>query len=61
MWKFKTRFDGIMFEMKSKKERWRLVLMNNRWKFHCRVADNKACRAVQILYVNYKLKAEFLL
>ena len=33
--------------------------MNNRWKFQCRGADNKAYRAVQILYVNCKLKAEF--
>ena len=28
--------------------------------FQCRVADNKAYRAVQILHVNCKLKAEFL-
>ena len=31
------------------KERWRLVIVNTRWKFQCRVADNKAYRAVQIL------------
>ena len=35
--------------------------MNIRWKFQFRVADNKAHRAVQSLYVNCKLKAEFLM
>ena len=33
--------------------------MNNCCKFQCHVADDKAYRAMQSLYVNCKLKAEF--
>ena len=63
MWEFKNRFGSIIFLCVFfsiiKEGRWRLVIMNNCWKSKCRVADNKAYRAVQSLYVNCKLKAEF--
>ena len=60
-WEFKNRFGSItfLFFWILKEGRRRLVIINNRWKIHGRVADNKAYRAVQILYVNCKLKAEF--
>ena len=41
-------------------EQWRLVVMNNLWKFHCRVADNKTYRTVRTSYVNCMHKTEFL-
>ena len=62
MWKFKGHFDGIIFLFISifKQERWRLLIMNNRWKIQCRVANNKEYRVAQMLNVNCKLTAEFL-
>ena len=61
MWEFKNRFGSIIFMFFSilKEGRWHLVIINNRCKFQCHVADNKAYRAVQSLYVNCKVKAEF--
>ena len=37
-----------------------LVIMNNRWKYQCRTADNKAYRLMQSLYANCMLKTEIL-
>ena len=44
----------------SKLEQWRLVVMNNLWKFQFHVADNNAYRTVRTSYVNCMHKAEFL-
>ena len=43
-----------------KVEKCRLVIMDNGWKFHCRVTKIKPYRVVEILNVSCMLKAEFL-
>ena len=60
MCKFKIQFDSNFCFSILKKQRLCLVVMNNRQKFQCYVAENKVYRAVQSLHVNCKLKAEFL-
>ena len=61
---FKRQYDGIVlcvfFFSISKGEQLRLVKINSRLKFQCRVADNNAYRAVRILYAYCMLKSEFL-
>ena len=57
----KNHFDDTLhFFTIFKFEQWRLVVMNNLWKFQCPVADNKAYRTVRTSYVNCIHKAEFL-
>ena len=55
----KSIWQHLTFFLISKLEKWRVVVMNKRWKFKCRVADNKAYRKVRISYVNCMHKAEF--
>ena len=52
--------DTLHFPPISKLEQWRLVVMNNLWKFHCRVADNMTYRTVRTSYVNCMHKTGFL-
>ena len=47
------------FFLSSKVEHKLLVKIYYRCKFHCRTEDNKTNRALQNLYVNYMVKAEF--
>ena len=52
--------NWLYFFLISQIEQWRPVVMNNRWKFQCQNAANKAYTTVQISYVNCMLKSEFL-